>query len=224
MGDPLAFPSPDRAEQRQIDQPMTGLAPLPGESAMWFSRFLTYRDQGYKRSLRRAVAAERARVRVLETTTGDEKEFSQETAPSEQVLKSVAPSSVPGSWQQAASRFHWQERAANYELALIRKVAEHHAAALQLTYANKFQRILALHDLIETTKTNMNKISVALKIEQQHTVMLLYTKQLRGLLADLRIETQGLDQQELQASIEAHALAERQKQTDQVDRTRKPKG
>lgn len=222
MGDPLAFPSPDRQNERQIDQPMTGLAPLPGESPMWFSRFLTYRDLGYKRSLRKAVAVERAKVRVLEATTGDENISAQETAPTDQGLKSVA--SVPGSWQQAASRFHWQERAANYERFLIRKMAEHHASQLQLTYANRFQRILALHDLIETTKTNMTKISVALKIEQQHTVMLLYTKQLRGLLADLRIETAGLDQAELQASIEAHALAERQKQTDQVDRTRKPKG
>jgi len=222
MGNPLAFPSPEPQNAPQIDRAMTGLEPLPGEAPMWFSRFLAYRDLGYKRSLRKAVAVERARVRVLEETDGDEKKSAQETGTPGQALQSVA--SVPGSWHQAATRFHWQERAANYERALIHKMAEHHAAQLQLTYANKYKRILALDEMIETTIKNSKKISCGLPLEQQHMTMIAYTKQLRGLLADLRIETEHLDQADLQASIEAHALAERQRQIDQADRTVIPKG
>jgi hypothetical protein len=204
-----------------MDRQMCGLEALPSEAPMWFNRFMIYRDLGYKRTLRLAVATERAKVRVISATYGPGGENDQpggphgpDSPPTCPDVATIKSTNVPGSWKDAAQRFHWKERAAAYELVLIRKMSEHYAHQLQLTYANKYKRVMALNEMIERTIENSKIARYSFPVEEAaklHQTMLAYTKQLARLLDQLRRETRDIDDQGLLASIESHALALRQK-------------
>lgn len=203
MIDPLKFP-----HQQPNNQPHeTGREQLAGESTMWFNRYKLYRDMGFKRSLRGAVALERERLHAIkgneQATTSLEEKNAQEQVPHKGVLNSVAPvKQVPGNWKDAAVRFHWQERVRAYETWLLSTVSRDQLRVLARSHANKFQRILTLQAMIETTKENAKRASFMLPLENAHKLTLAYGKQLRGLLADLREETKDISDDTLLHWIE----------------------
>lgn len=206
MNDPLQFPS----QQAQNQPQETGREPLPGESPMWFNRYKLYRDMGFKRSLRGAVALERQRLHTIkaqEVATGSHEQASEtDSAHIEQVLNSAEKvKQVPGSWRDAAVRFHWQERVHAYESWLLSDLSRYQLSQLARSYANKFQRILTLQEIIKTTRENAKRATMAFpaeSLEKSHYLTIAYTKQIRGLLADLRAETKDITDETLLHWIE----------------------
>lgn len=229
-----AFVRPMSADQPEIDRVSVGLEPLPGESPLWFNRFQMYRDLGYKRSLRLAVAMERQSVHLVKATDSPKNETDQtasttsvppvvggrsETLPDKAVVRATQ---VPGSWKDASIRFLWQERASAYELYIIHKTSEHLAQKLQDTYANKAKRICALNEMIETASKNAQLALQHFPVEDAikgHAVSLGYTKHMRALLADLRMETEGMTEQDWQESLERWSLAIRHREIDKMQKS-----
>ena len=74
---------------------------LDGESGLWFARFDAYRLLGSRRTLLRAVRAERA-----------------------QEKDGVRTRSVPGAWGRAAQRWRWEERAQAWDEEVRRRDEE----------------------------------------------------------------------------------------------------
>lgn len=207
MIDPLRFPS-----QRHDQQPQdTGREQLSGESMLWFNRYKLYRDMGFKRSLRGVVALERERLHAVNA----------EQATTSHEATSAKVKQVPGSWKDAAVKWRWQERCRSYEAWLLSAVSRDMLGKMARSYANKFERILTLQALVTTTKENAKRATLAFPIESleaSHKLTLAYTKELRGLLADLRAETKDISDDTLLHWIELfnHAHPDRWQDTDKV--------
>ena len=223
MIDPLQFPSHNHENQPQE----TGREQVPGESTMWFNRYRLYRDMGFKRSLRGAVALERERLHTVKvetaTTSHDALSAAQGTR-REQALQSVASvKQVPGSWKDASVRFHWQERVHAYEAWLLTAISRDMLGKMARSYANKFERILTLQEMVKTTKESARRATMIFpieEIEKSHKLAIAYTKQIQSLLADLRAETKDISDETLLHWIELfnHAHPDRwsdKKPTDQ---------
>lgn len=223
MIDPLHFPSQQHDQQPQD----TGRAQLAGESLMWFNRYKLYRDMGFKRSLRGAVALERERLHTIKgdepATTSHEEKIKLVEVSYKGVLHSVdLPKQVPGSWKDAAVRFHWQERVHAYESWLLTEVSQRHLQLIARSYANKFERIVALQEMIETTRKSAKQASQSFpieEIEKAHKLTIAYTKQIRGLLADLRAETKGITDDTLLHWIELFNHAHPDRDTNRTQNT-----
>ena len=78
----------------------------PGESDHWYACFLIYLAMGNGRSLNAAYMASYSNRIIAEAR------LNNEPSPTEIVL----PEKMSGKWQRVASRFHWEERAARYDV------------------------------------------------------------------------------------------------------------
>lgn len=173
--------------------PETGKKQFPGESALWYRRYLLYRDLGHKRTLRAAVAKERETLRLVKE--------GETATKSPQTQKSETPINVPGSWKNACKQYRWHERAKAFDEYLLAGMAERTAAKLGDTYANKFKRVMLLEGLI----TGLTKaLNGAVDKGVDHDIYLRYVKQIAALVRQMETEMAGFSEEEMRAAVLAH--------------------
>jgi hypothetical protein len=182
--------APVQAETEQEN----GKKQLPGESTLWFHRYLIYRDLGHKRTLRAAVAKERETLRVVKEAT---------KSPQEKKAGGVAVCrDVPGSWKNACKVYRWSERAKAFDAWLLNSMANITYEHLADTYANKFKRV----QLIEALITSLNKAlnGAVEKGGLEHDTYLRCIKQIAALVRQMEDEMRGFSEEEMRSAIVAH--------------------
>ena len=181
--------------------------PQPGESALWFRRYLLYRNLGHKRSLRAAIAKERETAHLLKEpqkatqpkrgkTQGNLSDSRTPTRPE------APPAHVPGSWKAASKTFSWSERAKAFDAWLLAEMNQFSAEHLGDTYANKYKRVLYLDALIRSVK---NQLEQAVEKGTTHQAYQNYIKLLAKLLGQMEAEMH--QPEDMQTAIAAHTLA-----------------
>jgi hypothetical protein len=194
-------------EQNATEQHQeTGRKQLPGESALWYRRYILYRDLGRKRSLKAAVTKERETMHLVkehqkapESNAGLRKRGKQKTV----IPPPVPDIQVPGSWKQACKVFRWVERAKAYDAWLLHQAVELTYQKLGDSLANKFNRLTLLDTL---TKKCIEQLNHACDTGATHKTYLAYMKQLSAMLAQIERESSTLGE-DMKASIEAHVLS-----------------
>lgn len=183
----------------------TGYKQLPGESTLWFNRYLLYRNLGHKRSLRAAVAKERETARLVKEpepatkSTGTKKRVSNVSN-----SQSPAPApviNVPGSWKNACKVYRWQDRARAFDAYLIDMMVKTTYETLGNTYANKYKRVQLLELLLKNAIDQLNNASAN---NTTHKNYLAYIKQISALTAQMEREMSKLSDEEMKAAIAAY--------------------
>jgi len=176
----------------QAAQPAeNGFSQQPGESALWFRRYLLYRDLGHKRTLRAAVAKERESVHLL-------KDSESATKSPQTQKEGVQLVNVPGSWKNASKVYRWAERAKGFDAWLLRRMAEETYKHLGDGFANKFRRVQLIQLLIDAALEQMNHAS---ENAAKHETYLAYTKRVAALLAQMEREMSTVNEEEMKAAI-----------------------
>lgn len=208
MAEPARItPINDQTASDQTKKPAdTGHYKLPGESALWFNRYLLYRNLGHKRTLKAAVVKERENLRLLkepEASPEKPKKALKNKKEGVQVSSSPAPAiQVPGSWKVASKTYQWAERARSFDAWLLRRMAESTYEHLGETLANKYKRIQLLDTLIKATVDQLNNAS---SNGTTHKNYLAYIKEIAALLEQIKRE--NCDQEDMMAAITAYGKA-----------------
>lgn len=168
-----------------------------GESALWFNRFMRYRELGPKRSLLAAVEQERGQITALKSTRhapsvskkSPSVDKKRQTVTKSRHLAEVPPpkTQVSGSWKQASIKWSWVERARAYDAYELDRVYAHYTelfVASDKLYTLPLDRISALQSLLkimqDTYQANHNQMT----IEQECACM----ARMQSILRDIRDE------------------------------------
>lgn len=176
-----------------------------GESTLWFNRFTVYLELGPKRSLRAAVAKERASIRLVKEPQKAPVKGSRAKKAAE-VQPVVIPAEVPGSWKQASRSWRWVERCKAFDEWQTARLVDIMYRKMQLSYANKIERVMALDQLAKNVLENLNKALARGGMGNADYIALI--GQVQALFRDLARETHALDEDIAKALMRPSAAAE----------------